>query len=141
MAKIRRCKLSWHPAQSAQISSYRLYWSLEGRPGYDANVIDLGLVYEAYLPDILTDIPNTKKPVLLGITSVDGHGNESDIMTLAEPYYLNAPPAPKGFAIQPLENYEIVEIAGDEDADQLDQLFEEDTIWQPQRGEKNSADS
>lgn len=141
MAKIRRCRLSWQPSQSAQISGYRLYWALGSRVNYDANVVELGLVNEAYLPDILVDIPPTRKPVMIGITSLDAHGNESDIVPLTEPYYLSAPPAPMDFSIQTLENYEIVETTENENSDQLDKLFEEDTIWEPDRKAEPSVNS
>ena len=131
MAKIKKCKLTWQPSQSAQVAGYRLYWSIGGKLGYDSSYVELGMVNETYLSDILIDIPHTRKPILLGITSVDVHGNESDIVDLAEPFFLAAPPAPQGLSIQSLDDFEIIETTENEAADQLDRLFEEDTIWEP----------
>lgn len=87
------------------------------------------------------EIPYTKKPVMLGITSVDVHGNESDITTLAEPYFLTAPPAPVDFSIESLDDYELVETTENEASNQLDTLFEEDTIWEPNREKEPPAGS
>lgn len=127
MAKIRKSKLSWHPSESAQIAFYRLYWSTGHKPSYDSESIELGMVTEVFLHDVLKDVPYTSEPVMFGITAVDINGNESDIVTLPKPCHLTGPPAPEGFSLKFLNDYEVIEAPGDKASDQFDMLFEEDT--------------
>jgi len=127
MAKIRKSKLSWQPAESAQVTGYRLYWSAGRKLSYDSGFVELGKVSEVDLADVLKAVPYIQQPLLLGIAAVDINGNESDIAALARPYQLAAPPAPVGFSIKFLDEYEVIETADNDASNQFDKLFEEDT--------------
>jgi hypothetical protein len=103
VAKLRKYLLSWKTLDSEQIVGYKLYWSREKSPGYDADHIQLGNVSEICLPDVFTETPPLGEPIMLGIVAVDKDGNESDIALLAEPYRAVAPPAPADISLKPLD--------------------------------------
>jgi len=108
VAKIRRCKLSWKPSESEQVIGYRLYWSKGDAVSYDSNFFELGNVSEVYLPEVLKLDPRYDARVMLGITAVDMHGNESDMVTLAEPYHTIAPPAPADLLLTTLDEFSVL---------------------------------
>jgi len=109
MAKIRKRKLSWKLLDSEQVVGYKLYWSKGNEVSYDSSFLELGKVNEVYLPDVLKHIPHYGEPIMLGITTVDKYGNESDITTLAEPYQLIVPPAPVELLLTTMDELIVVE--------------------------------
>jgi hypothetical protein len=125
VAKLRRYMLSWKPLDSGQIVGYKLYWSREKSPGYDADHIQLGNVREICLPDVFKETPPLGDPIRLGIAAVDKDGNESDIALLAEPYRAVAPPAPADISLKPLDEDKCT--AAIDDAPEVSKLsFEDD---------------
>ena len=109
VAKVRRCKLSWKPSDSELIIGYRLYWSKGKTVNYDSNFFELGNVTEIYLPEVLKLDPRYDVRVMLGVTAMDMHGNESDMVRLAEPYQTIAPPAPGDLLLTTLDEFSILE--------------------------------
>jgi hypothetical protein len=127
LAKIRKCKLSWKASDSDRVVGYKLYWSTENKVSYDSKCIDLGDVQEAYLPDILGNVPYLGDSIRFGITAVDKNGNESDIKVLAEAYRLTVPPVPASFAISSHDEFEIIDTK-EEVSHQGDSHTEEDQL-------------
>ncbi len=111
MAKIRRCRLSWKPSDSELVIGYRLYWSKGSTVSYDSHFFELGNVSEVYLPEVLKLDPRYDVRVMLGITAVDMHGNESDMVTLPEPYHTIAPPAPVELLLTTLDEFSVLDSA------------------------------
>ncbi len=107
MGKIKKCKLSWKPSDSGPNVEYRLYWSNVTPVGYDSNFIELGNITEVDLPDILKAHESLGGSIYIGISAVDKWENESDIITLSEPYKFSAPAAPADLALIPLNYYKI----------------------------------
>jgi len=107
MGKIRKCKLSWKPSESDHIVGYRLYWSNENQVDYDSSYIKVGNTNEVELPDVLIDSVPPGATVYLGVSAVDKMGNESDMISLPEPYDFSALPAPMDLALTPLDDYNI----------------------------------
>jgi len=104
MAKIRKCKLSWEASASENVIGYKLYWAKGNAIDYDSKSLKIGNVTEIALPD---DVTFSDGPVMFGITAVDRDGNESDMVTLAEPYRLHVPQAPAGLSLQPSEDFKL----------------------------------
>ncbi|HSO18093.1 MAG TPA: hypothetical protein VLT88_01475 [Desulfosarcina sp.] len=111
MAKIRKCKLSWEASASENVVGYKLYWSRGDDVSYDSRYLKVGNVTEILLPD---DVILSGGPVMFGVTAVDKDGNESDMVTMAEPYRLHVPEAPGGLSIKPSNEYRLV--GGDQPA-------------------------
>ncbi len=105
MGKIKKCKLSWKPSESDPNVDYRLYWSNLPPVSYDSNFIMLGNTTEVDLPDILLSHESSGELVYLGISVMDKWGNESDIITLSEPFKLSAPSAPVDLALTTLDDF------------------------------------
>lgn len=105
MAKIRKCKLSWEASPSERVVGYKLYWSKGPEVSYDSKSLKIGNVTEIILPD---DVTLSGGPVMFGITAVDRDGNESDMVTIAEPYQLHVPEAPAGISIQLSDDFKLV---------------------------------
>lgn len=61
------------------------------------------------MPDILVGIALSSESIYLGISTVDEMGNESDIITLSEPYNFSVPPAPEDFALIGQDDFKILE--------------------------------
>jgi hypothetical protein len=106
MAKIRKHKLCWEASASENVVGYKLYWSRGTAVGYDSKFIKIGTATEILLPD---DVLLSEGPVMFGVTAVDRDGNESDMVTMDQPYRLQVPAAPKGLSIQPSEDFNLVE--------------------------------
>lgn len=111
MAKVRRCKLSWKPSNSDQVIGYRLYWSKGATVSYDSNFFELGDVCEVYLPDVLKLDARYNARVSLAVTAVDKNQNESDMVTLPNPYQTKAPPAPGDLLLTTLDEFSVIEAA------------------------------
>ena len=112
MAKIRRCKLSWEASASENVIGYKLYWSRGADVNYDSRCLKLGNVTEIILPD---DVVLSGGPVMFGITAVDRDGNESDMVTIAEPYRLQVPVAPVDLSITPSNEFRLVDAAASQE--------------------------
>ena len=106
MAKIRKCKLSWEASTSEHVIGYKLYWSKGTEVGYDSKYLKLGNVTEIALPD---DVTLSGGPVMFGVTAIDRDGNESDMVTLGEPYQLQVPEAPLDLSIMPSDEFKLVD--------------------------------
>lgn len=109
MGKIRKCKLSWKPSESDLMVGYKLYWSNGNQVNYGSNFIKLGNKNEVNLPDVLIGIVPPGETIFLGISAVDKMGNESDIISLSEPYKFSAPPEPADLALATLDDFNITE--------------------------------
>ena len=109
MAKIRRCKLGWKPSDSDHVIGYRLYWSKGDKVSYDSNFFELGDVCEVYLPDVLKLDARYSARVILAVTAVDINGNESDMVTLPNPYRTIAPSPPGDLLLTSLDEFSVIE--------------------------------
>lgn len=108
MAKIRKCKLSWQASASENVIGYKLYWSKGTEVSYDSKFLKLGNVTEIALPD---DVTLSGGPVMFGVTAIDRDGNESDMITIAEPYQLHVPEAPADLSIKSSDEFKLVDSA------------------------------
>lgn len=126
VSKVRKCKLSWKAPDSDQVVGYRLYWSKSKSVSYDSSFFDLGNVTEVYLPEVLKLDPRYDIRVMLGITAVDIHGNESDMVTLPAPYQTIAPPAPENLLLTKLDEFSVIESHA-EPYRQIEKMIVEDT--------------
>jgi Hsp70 protein len=77
--RFRRKKIRWNRSPSAEVSNYRLYWSIGEAVGYDSQYMELGDVTEAILPDDIPSFPLVSGTVHLGITALSNARNESDM--------------------------------------------------------------
>ena len=109
MAKIRKFKLSWKPSESDLVVGYKLYWSTNGPVNYSSNSIKLGKINEVDLPDIVIGLALSGESIHLGISAVDEMGNESDIISLSEPYHFSVPSAPEKFELIGQDDFKILE--------------------------------
>lgn len=109
MAKIRKFKLSWKPSESDLVIGYKLYWSINTPVNYSSKSIKLSKVNEVDLPDIVIGLALSGESIYLGISAVDIIGNESDIMTLYEPYNISVLPAPEDLALIGQDDFKILE--------------------------------
>ncbi|MGD8702999.1 MAG: hypothetical protein PVH26_11230 [Desulfosarcina sp.] len=108
MARIRKCKLSWEASASENVIGYKLYWSMGTEVSYDSKSLKLGNVTEILLPD---DVVLSDGPVMFGVTAVDKDGNESDMVTIDEPYQMHVPEAPVVLSIKPSDDFRLVDPA------------------------------
>jgi hypothetical protein len=104
MAKIIKKKVSWNPSSATDVVSYRLYWSTEssGAPDYSSDYKEVdSSVTQVIIPDETPTFPIAiEDNYILGVSSVDDVGNESDIaMAAAVPFDFNAPDAPSDISI------------------------------------------
>ena len=81
--RIKKRRIRWHPSPSAEVSHYRLYWSVGKAVGYDSHHVELGDVTEAILPDDILSFPLISGTVHLGITALTNAGNESDMTRIS----------------------------------------------------------
>jgi hypothetical protein len=77
--RLRRKKIRWNRSPSAEVSNYRLYWSIGEAVGYDSQYMELGDVTEAILPDDIPSFPLISGTVHLGVTALSNARNESDM--------------------------------------------------------------
>lgn len=127
MSKIKQSKLSWKPSESDPNADYKLYWANATPVSYNSKFIKLGNITEVGLPDILYDNEISGESIYLGISAVDEKGNESDIITLSEPYKLSAPAAPVEIELTALDDFKITtprENAENQDVDTQKQATE-----------------
>lgn len=111
MAILRKCKLSWAPANGDDVVGYKIYWAPGAVVGYDANAFTVGKVAETAIPDHINVLDG---PVMFGITAIDREGNESDMTTLAEPFRLRVPAPPRAVALEPADAFVVVDDPGAE---------------------------
>lgn len=121
MGRIRQYKLTWKPSKSNHVVGYRLYWSYQLPIGYNADYYKLGNVTEANLSDLLQNTTPSQAPIYVGVSAVDAAGNESDIISLPESYYLKAPAAPTDLALKAVEDPGEQELIKPEDQSQANQ--------------------
>ena len=106
MAMIRKCKLSWADSEADHVVGYRLYWAKGTSVGYDSECIEVGKVTEIGIPDEVTPGDG---PVMFGITAIDIEGNESDMTTIAEPFLIQVPEAPRSLSLEPADEFVVIE--------------------------------
>jgi len=140
MAKIRKFKLSWKPSESDIPVGYKLYWSVKSPVNYSSNSIEIGKINELDLPDILVGIALSGESIYLGISAVDEMGNESDIITLSEPYNFSVPPAPEDFTLIGQDDYKILE-QNEPDETPIQGMQNQDTIKNDERTEQGGPRS
>jgi len=132
VSKIKQSKLSWKPSESNPNADYKLYWSNATPVSYNSKFIRLGNITEVGLPDILDDNEISGESIYLGISAVDARGNESDIITLSEPYKLSAPTAPVDLKLTTLNFYKIT--------NEMKRTNNQDTEKQKQVSEKTDQE-
>jgi actin-like ATPase involved in cell morphogenesis len=93
--RIRKKRIHWHCSASAEVSNYRLYWSVGEAVGYGSQYVELDNVTEAILPDDIPSFPLVSGTVHLGITALSNEGNESDMTKISTSLDLLAPEAPQ----------------------------------------------
>jgi molecular chaperone DnaK (HSP70) len=85
--KSKRKRIRWHRSPSAEVSNYRLYWSIGEAVGYDSQYMELGGdVTEAILPDDIPFFPLISGTLHLGITALSNARNESDMTKTSAPF-------------------------------------------------------
>ena len=134
MAKIRKCKLSWEASTSEHVIGYKLYWSKGTEVDYDSKYLKLGNVTEIALPD---DVTLSGGPVMFGVTAIDRDGNESDLVTLAEPYQLSVPEAPVALSVMPSDEFRLVGPDESQDHIQAASVDDEESLAQAIEGEES----
>lgn len=113
MGRIRLQKLSWKPLELNPAVGYRLYWSKETPVSYDSNFFKLGNTTAVSLTDILLRAAPMGESIYIGISAVDEAGNESDIISLPEPYRVSVPIAPMDLVVESLKDFKIIEKKGE----------------------------
>ena len=108
MGRIRQLRLTWKPSELNPDVGYRLYWSKETPISYDCNFFKLGNTTAVNLTDILLKAAPLGESLYIGISVVDDAGNESDIVSLPEPYCVSVPLAPKDLVVTSPNEYEII---------------------------------
>ena len=98
--RIKRKRIRWHRSPSAEVSNYRLYWSVGEAVGYDSQYVKLGDVTEAILPDDVPFFPLIRGTVHLGITALSHAGNESDMTKLSASLNFLVPEDPKQIRLE-----------------------------------------
>ena len=93
--RIKRKRIRWHRSPSAEVSNYRLYWSVGEVVGYDSESVKLGNITEAILPDDIPPFPLISGKVHLGITALSNAGNESEMTKTSASLNFLVPEAPK----------------------------------------------
>ena len=121
MAKLRKYKLSWTAPESKNIIGYRVYWSQEATVGYDSEHVDMFNITELTIFDEFL-VPG--KPVMFGVTAVDFDGNESDIVTLPEPFQVHVPEPPSRISIGYSERFKVLDIGRTGQNEEDDHLAE-----------------
>lgn len=109
MGRIRQLRLSWRPSELNPNVGYRLYWSNEIPISYDCNFFKLGNTTSVNLTDILLKSAPLGESIYIGISTVDEAGNESDIISLSEPYCVSVPLAPRDLVVTSLDDLKVIE--------------------------------
>ena len=91
--RVRKKRVRWHRSASAEVSGYRLYWSVGKAVGYDSQYMELGDVPEAILPDDIPSFPLISGTVHLGVTALNKARNESDMTKTSASFDFVAPKA------------------------------------------------
>jgi len=92
MSKIVSKTLKWNASTSADVTGYKVYYSLTGAADYSSTVVDVGNVISVSLPSGLTGFPSDVDGVVyFGITSYDEVGNESDMVNISATLDFTAP--------------------------------------------------
>jgi hypothetical protein len=79
-SKTKKRKVRWNRSLSLDVVTYRLYWATVGEVSYNSEFIDIGDGTEVILPDQVPPLHDVHGEVALGITAVNRHGNESDLV-------------------------------------------------------------
>jgi hypothetical protein len=79
----RKKRIRWSRSPSPGVVSYRLYWATAGEVNYHSEFIDVGDKSEVVLPDQVPPLRHVRGKAAIGITAVNGEGNESDMVSLA----------------------------------------------------------
>jgi hypothetical protein len=83
MGRVGKKKLSWETSPSPVVEGYRVYWEVGKRVDYDSTFADVGKVTVLVLPDDLPSFPLVTGQMEIGMTSLSGSGNESDMRVLS----------------------------------------------------------
>jgi hypothetical protein len=100
MAKIKNRLLQWQPAESPQVTGYKLYWAEGSEVDYDSECAEIGNVTEILLPEDVPSFPVVRGSIAIGITATDELGNESEMIKIKAPYQFSVPDAPRGLVLQ-----------------------------------------
>lgn len=101
MAKIEPKTISWNPSESTDVTGYKVYYKPDdGNPfGYDAPRIETQATEVQAPHDFPADAFSEEGDYLIGVSAVDGAGNESDITEVTHPFDLTPPEAPTGLSV------------------------------------------
>jgi hypothetical protein len=98
--KPRKKRLSWGSSASSDVAGYRLYWAVGRGVDYGAEHADIGKVTTILLPDDIASFPHVAGRVEFGVTALSQHGNESDMMIIADDLDFRAPEPPKNLRLE-----------------------------------------
>jgi hypothetical protein len=98
--KPRKKRLSWGSSVSPDVAGYRLYWAVGRGVDYGAEHADIGKVTTILLPDDIASFPQVSGRVEIGVTALNRHGNESDMMVVAASVDFRAPDPPEDLRLE-----------------------------------------
>ena len=102
MARVRKRRVRWELASSADVRTYRLYWSKDGEVNYKSDHADIGHAPELILPDDIPSFPLRTGRMELGISAINNAGNESDIARISVDFNFEVPDTPQNLKIEEL---------------------------------------
>jgi len=93
--KISKIRLFWDPSQAQDVEFYRIYVRTGSEPDYSADNFSVpASTTEVVLPDAMPSLFLGEGPYFVGVSAMDGSGNESDIAQASTPFDFTPPPAP-----------------------------------------------
>ena len=102
MGRVRKRRVRWELASSANVRNYRLYWSKDGEVNYDSDHADIGHDPELILPDDIPSFPLWTGRMELGISAINNAGNESDIARVSVDFNFEVPDTPRNLKVEDL---------------------------------------
>ena len=102
MGRVGKRKLSWNASPSPAVEGYRVYWEVGKRVDYGSPFADVGKVTSLVLPDEIPSFPLVTGQMEIGMTSVSGSGNESDMRILSVFVDFTRPEAPRNVKLEDL---------------------------------------
>lgn len=99
MAKIVKRTINFNPSGAADVTGYKLYWSVDSPVDYTSANASVGNKTTIIIPDDVPAFPLVEAQVNIGITAIDDIGNESDMVTATAPFDFDAPGAPTNLVV------------------------------------------
>ena len=102
VAKVRKKRVRWNASTDPGVSGYKLYWAIDVGVNYDSECREIGNVTEVVLPDDIPSFPLVAGDVEIGVTAVNGIGNESDMAAASARFDFTVPDAPTDVVVEDL---------------------------------------